>query len=1063
MAEMVHLHVHTQYSLLDGAAPIEQLATAAQSMGMKAMAITDHGVMYGVLKFYQAMAKAGIKPILGCEVYVARRSRHDRVAKVDDDPFHLVLLAQNAAGYVNLMRLVSAAHLEGFYYRPRVDRELLAAHNEGLIALSACLSGEVASALLAGRNEAAQAAAAWYGEVFKDRFYLELQDQGLADQRKVNRGLLELAKSLGLPVVATNDVHYLKREDARIHDVLLCIQTGKTINDPDRMRFPTDAFYLRSAEEMRRVFADLPEALANTLAVAEQCDLRLELDRHILPEYKTPHGERPEEYLRELCLQALAEKYGENSAARERLEYELKVIGEMGFSGYFLVVWDLIRFARSRGIMVGPGRGSAAGSIVAYLLGITQLDPLRHGLLFERFLNPERVTMPDIDMDFCYERRGEVIAYIREKYGDDRVAQIVTFGTMAARAAVRDVGRVMGLPYGEVDRIAKLIPHELGITLDNALAASPELQRLVGEEPRIKNLWEIARAVEGFPRHASTHAAGVVIAPRPLTEYLPLTRSAEGEVATQLPMEDIEAIGLLKMDFLGLRTLTVIRDTLRLVKEETGEEVDLAQIPWRDALTAELLQKGYTAGVFQLESGGMRRLLMQLRPEGFEDLVPLVALYRPGPLGSGMVEDFIRSRHGERPVVYPHPMLEPILRETYGIILYQEQVMQICNRMGGFSLGEADLVRRAMGKKKPEVLASMRQKFVEGAVAQGVDPAKAMEIFDLMEFFAGYGFNKSHSAAYAWVVYQTAYLKAHYPREYMAALLTSVMGASDKITMYIEECRRMGLAILPPDVNYSYADFRPEGAGIRFGLLAVKNLGEGAIAAVLAERAKRGPFRSLYDFCTRLDTGLLNRRVIESMVRAGVFGSTGKTRRQMLEVLDEACDRMRRTGSGNRDQLSFFDLEELGFVPAGSGEQWPDLPEFPQATLLAMEKEYLGVYISGHPLDPWRERFRQNHVLPLAELEEETGDREVIVGGVVTGWRRMTTKAGKAMATFRLEDLTGAIEVLLFPKLYETVGELHNDEVVLVKGRLDVAEEARKLLASQVRVLEEKRGAAFHV
>lgn len=1055
MSEMVHLHVHTQYSLLDGAAAIDRLAQAAKDYAMPAMAITDHGVMYGAFKFYQSMIRSGIKPIIGCEVYVAKRSRLDKTPKIDEDPYHLVLLAQNEEGYANLLRLVSIAQTEGFYYRPRVDRELLIKYHRGLIALSACLAGEVATHILQDKPETAKETAIWYREIFGDRYYLELQDHGIPEQRKVNLGLKSLGKELGIPHVATNDVHYLRKGDANVHDALLCIQTGKTLNDTDRMRFSTDQFYLKNAAAMKEALGGEVESIRNTLVIAERCDFKLETGRHLLPEYKTPDGSSPSEYLRAICQDSLLKLYGSDcSAAMERLDYELRVIESMGFPGYFLVVWDLIRFAKSREIMVGPGRGSAAGSIVAYLLGITTLDPLRYGLLFERFLNPERISMPDIDMDFCYERRGEVIAYVREKYGDDRVAQIVTFGTMAARAAVRDVGRVMGFPYGDVDRLAKLIPQELGITLEQAVESSSEMKKLINDNPKVKNLLEIAQAVEGFPRHASTHAAGVVISPQPLTNYLPLARSSEGEITTQYPMEDIEQIGLLKMDFLGLRTLTVIRDTQAMI-QSGGRELNLGAIPLRDEATANLLRKGQTLGVFQLESGGMRRLLIQLRPEAFEDLIPLVALYRPGPLGSGMAEDFIQRRHGERTVIYPHSMLEDILKDTYGIILYQEQVMQICNVMGGFSLGEADLVRRAMGKKKPEVLASMRQKFIDGAQRGGVSHEKAGEVFDLMEYFAGYGFNKSHSAAYARIVYETAFLKAHYPREFMAALLTSVMGSGDKVALYIEECRRMGLRIYPPDINHSLAQFAPEGEGIRFGLLAVKNLGEGAIHTVIAERQK-APYISLYDFCQRIDSGLINRRVIESMVRAGVFSSTKKNRRQMLDVLEDAYEQARRPSGAAKGQMSFFDLAETEFL-GSSEEYWPELDEFPLMTLLAMEKEYLGVYLSGHPLDPWRDSFAKNGITPLVDLEEDSSDREVIAGGVVASWKRMTTKAGKGMATFRLEDHTGTVEVLVFPKLYESLGDLNADQVVVVKGRLDAAEEGKKILAAQVRVLEEKK------
>jgi len=1050
----IHLHVHSQYSLLDGAASIDQLVNAAVANGQPALALTDHGVMYGILKFYQAAKAAGIKPILGCEVYVARRTRHDRTPKVDESPYHLVLLAENEEGYKNLLKLSSISHVEGFYYRPRVDREVLAAHSGGLIALSSCLSGEIPGYFLAENPEAARAAAGWYQEVFgPDRFFLELQDQGLAGQKKLNRELLRLAKELGVGVVATNDLHYLRREDARTHDVLLCIQTGKTINDEDRMRFPTDLFYYRTPQEMAMVFAEVPEALANTGRIADRCNVQLELGHYHLPAFQVPEGFDADSYLEHLCREGLARRYPEVTAEiEERLVYELSVIKKMGFVTYFLIVWDFVSQAKKRGIMVGPGRGSAAGSLVGYLLGITDLDPLKHQLLFERFLNPERISMPDFDIDFCYERRGEIIEYVKEKYGADHVAQIITFGTMAARGAVRDVGRALGFPYGEVDRIAKLIPAGPGITLEEAIKLSPDLQRLAEEDPRIANLLRIARAVEGFPRHASIHAAGVVISAQPLAEYVPLARAAEGEITTQFPMEDLETIGLLKMDFLGLRTLTVLRDTIELVKTQTGKEISLQEIPPQDGKTLELLRSGQALGIFQLESGGMRKLLVQLAPESFADLIPLVALYRPGPLGSGMADDFIQRRHGEKEVIYLHPRLEEILKPTYGIILYQEQVMQICSRLGGFSLGEADLVRRAMGKKKPEVLAAMRQKFLVGAQGQGIEAGVAEKIFDLMEYFAGYGFNKSHSAAYALVAYWTAYFKANYPRAFMAALLTSVIGNSDKVGLYIEECRRMGIPVYPPDVNKSRLKFTEEGEGIRFGLLAVKNLGEGAIAAILQEREK-APFTSLSDFCRRLDPGVINKRAVESLVKAGAFASTGQTRRGMVESLPVVFENSQRLATARREgQLSFFDLDGEFTVP--ETETRSQVEESPPATLLAMEKEFLGVYLTGNPLDPWKEKFKKNGIPSLLEILEEERDRPVVAGGVVSAWKRVVTKAGKLMATFRLEDMTASLEVLVFPKLYEEIHEMAgNDRVVVVKGRLDTAEEEKKLLASQIRWL----------
>ena len=1058
MTDFVHLHVHSQYSLLDGAASLERLVQTAAANGQRAVALTDHGVMYGAFKFYQAATAAGIKPVIGCEVYVAKRSRHDREAKVDDEPYHLVLLVENEEGYKNLTKLVSLAHLEGFYYRPRVDRELLAAHHEGLIALSACFSGEIPSLLLAGDYEGAKKAAAWYREVFGPRnFFLELQNQGLEGQREVNRDLVSLGRELGLEVVATNDLHYIDRQDAMVHDVLLCIQTGKTITDPKRPKFPTDQFYFKSGEEMARAFPGLPRALTNTVAIAERCNYHFETGKYRLPDYRTPPSFRSkDEYLAYLCRQNLPRRYPRvTPEVEERLAHELAVIQKTGFAGYFLIVSDFVQYAKGRGIPVGPGRGSGAGSLVGYLLGITELDPLEHQLLFERFLNPERVSMPDFDIDFCFERRGEVIEYVKEKYGRDHVAQIITFGTMAAKGAVRDVGRVLGFPYGEVDRIAKLISHTAGSTLEEIVRNTPPLLALVQEDERIGRLIEIAKAVEGFPRHASIHAAGVVITPEPLTEYVPLARASEGEATTQFPMEDLEALGLLKMDFLGLRTLTVLSDTLRLVRESTGKDYTLATIPPGDAKAYQLLCSGQTQGIFQLESGGMRRLLVQLAPERLEDLTSLVALYRPGPLGSGMVEDFIKARHGEIPVTYLHPLLEEILKPTYGIILYQEQVMQICHRLGGFTLGEADLVRRAMGKKKPEVLAAMRDKFVTGAAARGIPQKTAEEIFNLMEYFAGYGFNKSHSAAYALIAYWTAFLKANYPQAFMAALLISVMGNSDKVRVYIEECRRLGIPVYPPDVNYSKERFTVEGDGIRVGLLAVKNLGSGAIQAILSAREK-APFASLADFCHRVDLGTVNKRAVESLIRAGAFASTGRTRRGMLAELEEAFEAAHSYAARQAGgQLSLFDLGTTLSAPPGRNQAAEE--EFSQAALLNMEKEYLGVYLSGHPLDPWREKMAKNRIPPLAEILEEEKADEVIVGGVVSGWRRLTTKSGKTMATFTLEDLSGAVEVLVFPQLYEKVAlEADNDRVVLVKGRLDADEENRRFLASQIRWLPEK-------
>ncbi|MGD9155255.1 MAG: DNA polymerase III subunit alpha [Bacillota bacterium] len=1052
MANFVHLHVHTQYSLLDGAAEIGKLIRRVREMEMPAVAITDHGVMYGCLKFYREAKKAGIKPILGCEVYVAPRRYTDKTPKLDENPCHLVLLASNPQGYRNLMQLVSLAHLQGFYYKPRIDLELLRAHSAGLIGLSACLAGEIPRLLLNGKYETAKAKVACFQEILgPDHFYLELQYQQLAEQRRLNRELACLGRECGAPLVATNDVHYLARPDAQVHDVLLCIQTGKTVDEPNRLKFPTAEFYLKSPAEMAEIFFDYPEAVANTLQIAAACDVELELNTFHMPDYPLPPEVTAAAYLEQRCREGIKERQLDWRPQYEnRLRLELNTINQMGFPGYFLVVWDFVKYAKGQQIMVGPGRGSAAGSLVAFLLGITDLDPLQYDLLFERFLNPERISMPDIDIDFCYERRGEVIDYVRKRFGNDRVAQIITFGTMAARAAVRDVGRVLNLPYAEVDRVAKLIPHELGISIAEAQAQSSELTALLAANPSLQRLITIAAQVEGFPRHASTHAAGVVIAPEALTNFLPLALSNEDEVITQFPMEDIETLGLLKMDFLGLRTLTVLRDTMALIRSNRRITVDLERIAPDDARTFNLLQSGQTLGVFQLESKGCRNLLTRLKPEQLADLIALVAFYRPGPLGSGMVEDYIQARHGQKTITYLHPLLEPVLRDTYGVILYQEQVMRIASVVGGFTLGEADLVRRAMGKKKPEVLAAMRQQFMDGALRRGVGRETAAAIFDLMEYFSGYGFNKSHSAAYGLVAYWTAFFKANYTQEYLAALLTSVMGNATKISLYIEEARRMGLKLLHPDVNQSGASFIPEGPALRFGLMGIKNVGLGAIEKITGERRQNGPYRSLADFCRRVSHQLVNRKVIESLIRAGAFDFTGLGRNALLVALETLLERTPRS-FGDPNQLNLLD-EVWADEPVAT----PQVPEFSPHELLQMEKEYLGVYLSGHPLDRWTEKFRTNGIQPLAELEEEPDGKEVLVGGIVADWRKITTRAGAAMAGLRLEDWTGTAEVVVFPRLYEKIAAGYLPErVAVVKGRLQEEERGKKVLASQLRWLGE--------
>lgn len=1066
----VHLHVHSEYSLLDGAARLKDLVKAAAEMGMPALALTDHGVMYGVIDFYKLAKEYGIHPILGCEVYVATRTRFDRAPHVDDSQYHLTLLAENETGYKNLLALVSAAYLEGFYYKPRVDRELLARHSKGLIALSACLAGEVPAAILSGEEEKAREAAEAYREIFgPDNFFLELMDHQMPEQQRVNAGLREIARATGIPLVVTNDAHYIRKEDAKVHDILLCIQTGKTVQDENRLRFPTQEFYLKSAAEIAALFPGDPEAVRRTREIAERCRVELDFNQMHLPEYRVPDEYDLDSYLKKLCWEGLEQRYcGEiPPGARERLEYELEVLCKMGFAGYFLIVQDFVNWARRKGIIVGPGRGSAAGSLVAYALGITSIDPLKYGLLFERFLNPERITMPDIDIDFCFERREEVIDYVVEKYGSDHVAQIITFGTMMARGAIRDVGRVLNLPLAEVDRIAKLVPEELGVTLERALQTSPELRQLYDEDPEVRNLVELARAIEGMPRHASTHAAGIVISREPLINYVPLQRTGD-TVTTQFPKEIVEEIGLLKMDLLGLRTLTVIDNTLEIVSEMNKIRLNPDQFPLDDRLTYELLASGETVGVFQLESTGMRHLLKNMKPERFEDLIALVALYRPGPLGSGMVEDFINRKNGQTPVQYLHPALEPILSETYGVILYQEQVMQIACELAGFTMAQADSLRRAMGKKKPEVIAGLRETFVSGAAARQVDPGLAGQIFDLMEHFAGYGFNKSHSAAYALIAYQTAYLKAHYPVALMAALLTSVRSNSDKVSYYIQECRRLGIEILPPDVNESLVNFTVVGENrIRFGLAAVKNVGEGAVEVIIKARQLGGPFQSLDDFCQRVDLRQVNKRVIESLILCGAFDSLGFYRSQLLAVLDGCME----TAQANRrdqeaqvsGQVSLFDLLEEPQAKA-INRNYPAIPEFPMQELLAREKEVLGFYVSGHPLRDYQDLLAGRTSAYIGELAQCKEGERVTVGGIITSLHRAATKRGEGVIYFTLEDLGGSVEVIFFPRGHEKeLRFLKEDAIVIVVGRVSLQEESCRIFGEEVKPLEKEPSQYLYV
>ncbi|MCL4426025.1 MAG: DNA polymerase III subunit alpha [Firmicutes bacterium] len=1051
-SSFVHLHLHTEYSLLDGAIRLGALAKRAAEWEMPAVAITDHGNMYGVVDFYRQCRQVGVKPIIGCEVYVAERGRSDRTPHVDDDPYHLVLLAEDQEGYANLIKLVSLAYMEGFYYKPRVDKDLLFRYSRGLIGLSACLAGEIPRRLSQGNLEEARKAALTYREIFgAGGFFLELQDHGLPEQIRVNQGLVSLARELDLPLVATNDAHYLAREDARAHDILLCIQTNKTVKDPDRLRFPNTEFYFKSPLEMEGLFRHLPEAIRNTEEIAKRCQVDFTFGRFHLPKFDLPEGDSPSAYLRRLCDERLPQRYPNvGPQVRERLEYELDVIERMGYPGYFLIVWDFIDFARRQGIPVGPGRGSAAGSLVAYLLGITNIDPLAHGLLFERFLNPERVTLPDMDIDLCFERRGEVIDYVVKRYGAESVAQIITFGTMAARAAIRDVGRALARPYGEVDRLAKLVPGQLGMTLERALEVNPELRQLYDNNSEVQNLIDLAASLEGMPRHASVHAAGVVISPEPLLEFVPLQKTSEGVVVTQFPMNILEDLGLLKTDFLGLRTLTVLAQAVKIVEERTGQHLDLDALPLDDAKAYELLAGGETMGVFQLESGWVRDMLKELRPGRFEDIVAAVALCRPGPMEN--IPLYVASKNGKPQ--YLHPKLEPILKETYGVMIYQEQIMQVAAVMAGFTLGQADLLRRAVGKKKKEILDEQREVFVAGCLRQGHDQALANELYELIMKFANYGFNKNHSAAYGLLSYQTAYMKANYPAPFLAALLTSVMGNQDKVAEYIGEARRMGLQILPPHINESQASFTVVGdSRIRFGLAAIKNVGSSAVEMILATR-KEGPFQSLFDLVQRTDSRTINKRVLESLIKAGTFDGLGSTRRALLDDLDRVLEKAQvRQKARQGGQLSLFEVSADVF---GGREESP-LPkeEYPQRTLLTMEKEVLGFYVSGHPLAELEDDLRRLTSNSISGLSERGDGETVVIGGLILSQKRIVTRSGGIMAFVSLEDLTGMVEVTVFPRLLEKNGEiLADDKVILVRGRVSRQEEGEaKILADEVQPL----------
>jgi DNA polymerase-3 subunit alpha len=1056
----VHLHLHTEFSLLDGANRIDELLDRAQALHMPAVAMTDHGNMFGAMKFYTAARERGINPILGCEAYISPTTRFDRSKQgISTVAHHLTLLATNYEGYQNLARLISKAHLEGFYYRPRIDKELLAQHATGLIGLTGCLKGEVNGHILGEDLRKAADALDSYRQIFgPENFYVELMSHGVDGQTQVNRQLLAFSRDFGLSVVATNDCHYLRREDAASHDVLLCIGTGKTLNDPQRMRYGPQEFYFKTPEEMYQVFAEIPEACMNTLHIAERCNIQLPFDTMLLPRYQPPDDLSLDTYLEQVTRAGLQERLRRHPVSQEerywqRLEQELAIIRTTGYSGYFLIVWDFIRYAREQDIPVGPGRGSAAGSLVAYALRITDVDPLEYNLLFERFLNPERVTMPDIDIDFCMDRRDEVIRYVTEKYGAENVAQIITFGSMLAKGVLRDVGRALDMPYNDVDRIAKLVPNRLNISLDEAIAEEPRLREMQTQDPRVERLIDTARRLEGLSRHASVHAAGVVISPEALHNIVPLSKGAKGEVVTQYAMDDIEAMGLLKMDFLGLRTLTVIHNALKLIKDNQGTALEIDNIPLDDAETYGLLSEARTQGVFQLEGRGLRDLLRKLQPHVFEDLVALVALYRPGPLGSGMVDDFIERRHGRRPITYELPELEPILRSTYGVIVFQEQVMQIATTLAGFTLGGADLLRRAMGKKKPEVMAEQREHFVRGAMRNGYPEEQAAKIFDLIAYFAGYGFNRSHSVAYALIAYHTAYLKTHFPREFMAALITSDMDNTDKVMRYIGDCRDMGIAVLPPDINEGSYGFTVTGDSIRFGLGAIKGVGEQAITALMKERQEHGPFRSFFDFCERLDTRQVNKKVLESLVKGGTLDSLKLTRAQMLGNMARVLEwAQRQQEDRQQGQFSLFGNSTVG--PSVDTPSLEPVVPWSDSEQLAYEKEALGFYISSHPLMAVQQQMRCLVTATSQSLVDFQGEQTVTLGGVITQHRAQLTKNGDRMAFLTLEDLYGSLEVIVFPETYrQSVAACESEEPVVVWGKAKIESEGGEPRVIAQRVL----------
>jgi DNA polymerase-3 subunit alpha len=1063
--KFVHLHVHSEYSLLDGASRIPKLIERACEFNMPAVALTDHGVMYGCIEFYNQAKKAGIKPLIGCEVYLAPKSRWDKQSERDkreENFYHLTLLAENNRGYKNLMKIVSLGFLEGFYYKPRVDKELLRELGDGIIALSGCISGEIPKFIISGHIREAERTLCEYREIFgKDRFYLELQDSGIPEQKIVNEALLDLSGKYNIPLVATNDVHYIDKSDSKAHDVLLCIQTGSTINEPGRLKFPTDEYYFKDYDRMKELFKEFPGALENTLEIAERCNLNLKFNMNLIPSFNAPDNLAADEYLRKLCHENIEEKYSMvTGAVEERLNRELEVIKKRGFSDYFLIVWDLVNFAKNQNIRVGPGRGSAAGSIVSYLLGITAIEPLKYGLLFERFLNEERDSMPDIDIDFCYEKRNEVIKYVTEKYGDRKVAQLITFGTMAARQAIRDAGRVLEMPYAEVDRIAKMVPMELNVTIKNSLEMNPELNEIYKNNEKVREIIDTAISLEGISRQDSIHAAGVVISSEELYNYTPLQKENESDIVTQYKMEDIQKIGLLKMDFLGLKTLSLIDKTLFLIKKTKNIELDINSINLDDEKTFNMLGDGECLGVFQLESSGMRELVMNLKPTKFEDLIALLALYRPGPLQSGMVQDFVESKNGRKQINYLHPSLEKILESTYGIILYQEQVMGIASELAGFTMSEADILRSAISKKKRALLSKQKNKFIEGAINKGIDEKTSEKIFELVNNFAEYGFNKSHSAAYAMISYQTAYLKANYPVEFMAALLSIRMGSQEKVAQYVSETKRMGIRVLPPDINESYSDFTVVGDSIRFGLSAIKNVGNNVIESIERERKKNGKFENFVDFCERVDSTVLNKKTLESLIKSGTFDSMGLSRKYLLEnyekIIEEVLKirRDRDIGQSSLFEVNGNEKEEL--ILRDSFNLEDRFKEFSRKELLNFEKEMLGLYISGHPLFEYKNSL--STVTPVEALGELDDAANVTVGGIITRVKVIYTKKDQQMCFVELEDVSDSVEVITFPSIFSKFREIiEEDRVVRIKGRLDKKEDQIKIIATEFDEMEKDR------